>query len=108
MLRPGQDQDRTTPKDMSDAQLPGPSQTSVKEAVQQVAAAMHGIEPQKGPANSTLGPIPTNEIQLHQVPVQALLDTGSPITIVFGLLPASNSQKQISWPVPHRMEQSHL
>ena len=82
MLRPGQDQDRTTPKDTSDAQLPGPSQTSVKEAVQQVAATMHGIEPQKGPANSTLGPIPTSEVQLDQVPVQALLDTGSSITIV--------------------------
>ena len=31
---------------------------------------------------STLGPTPTTEVKLDGVPVKALLDTGSPISIV--------------------------
>lgn len=54
----------------------------VDEAVQQVMATMHGIEPHQTTARAMLGPTPTSEVLLDLVPVCALLDTGSPISIV--------------------------
>ena len=54
----------------------------VDEAVQQVMATMHGIESHQTTTKATLGPTPTSEVLLDQVPVKALLDTGSPISIV--------------------------
>ena len=59
-----------------------PSQNVVEEAVQRLVATMHGIETRQTQTNAFLGPPPTSEILLDEEPVQALLDTGSPITIV--------------------------
>ena len=72
-------------------ELAVPPEDIVDEAVQQVMATMHGIEPHQTTARATLGPTPTSEVLLDQVPVCALLDTGSPISIVsLGfLLPAA-------------------
>ena len=59
-----------------------PSQSVVEEAVQRLVATMHGIETRQTQTNAFLQPTPTSEILLDEEPVQALLDTGSPVTIV--------------------------
>ena len=43
---------------------------------------MHGISSPDAKDNPHLGPIIHSEVQLDGIPVQALLDTGSPATIV--------------------------
>ena len=54
--------------------------TVVDEAIQHVMATMYGISSEgTGP---TLGPNPRTEVKLDLVPVKALLDTGSPVSIV--------------------------
>ena len=53
----------------------------VGAAVSQVMATMHGIQPSsKTPAK--LGPTPTGDVLLDGIVVEALLDTGSPISII--------------------------
>lgn len=54
----------------------------VSAVVDQVAATMHSITSEDAQHSSTLGPIPMAEVQLEGEPVKALLDTGSPVTIV--------------------------
>ena len=53
----------------------------VSEAVSHVMATMHGIQPSNGmPAK--LGPTPTGDVFLDGTNIEALLDTGSPVSIV--------------------------
>ena len=61
---------------------PKPSQTAVDEAIQQIEATMHSIEQRDMSDNALLGPTPTSEVSLDQVPIQALLDTGCSNTII--------------------------
>ena len=58
------------------------NQDEVDLAVQRVTATMHVIEPQTSATKTTLGPTPITEVRLDNVPAKALLDTGSPISIV--------------------------
>ena len=62
--------------------LPTKSQDVVQEAVEQVMATMHGIETLPTHGIATLGPIPKCTVTLDSMPVEALIDTGSPISIV--------------------------
>ena len=68
MLQPndGEEQDLTTTGD------------AVKDAVTQIVARMHGIE--AGP--TSLGPVLTSEVGVDGSTVKALLDTGSPVSII--------------------------
>lgn len=43
---------------------------------------MHGIESQQAPPGAVIGPTLVKEVLLDQVPVQALLDTGFPMSTV--------------------------
>ena len=52
----------------------------ITNAVKQVMATMYGVKVSKDTA--TLGPTPTTKVLLDDLPVSALLDTGSPISIV--------------------------
>lgn len=52
----------------------------IAEAVTQVMATMYGVKASRHAA--TLGPTPTAGVLLDDVPVSALLDTGSPVSIV--------------------------
>ena len=53
----------------------------VSDAIDQVVATLHGVEPQQGIPSVLLGLTPISEVCLEGVPVKALLDTGSPISI---------------------------
>ena len=55
---------------------------AVEEAVSQVMTRMHGIKTSQTTENVPLGPIPTSEIKLDGTLTMALLDTGSPVSIV--------------------------
>ena len=57
-------------------------QDCLSDAVDQVVATLHGVEPQQVMPSVVLGPTPTSEVSLEGVPVKALLDTGSPISII--------------------------
>lgn len=52
----------------------------VADAISQVMATMYGVEASNDRA--TLGPTPTTEVLLDGSPIRALLDTGSPTSIV--------------------------
>ena len=66
---------------VKDSELNERSQSVVEEAVKQVMGMMHNIKP-SGTLDTALGPTPTSQITLDNAPVEALLDTGSPISIV--------------------------
>ena len=70
--------DKTGPSDNTDSG----SQNSVVEAVDKLVAVLHRVEPPQQVLPSVqLGIVPTSEVCLEGVPVKALLDTGSPISI---------------------------
>ena len=78
------------------------SESTVDEAVERVMGTMHNIKPSKTPHDVTLGPTPTSQITLDSAPVTALLDTGSPVSIVsldFYLKAAAQSRKPDQSPV---------
>ncbi len=54
----------------------------VSDALTEAAATMHVITPGKVREDARLGPTPTAKVELEGNPVVALLDTGSPVTIV--------------------------
>ena len=54
----------------------------LSNTIDQVVATLHGVEPQQVMPSVVLGPTLTSEVSLEGVPVKALLDTGSPISIV--------------------------
>ena len=54
----------------------------IEKAVTQMMATMHGITPRQTLPGGGLGPTPTCQVHLEGVPVKALLDTASPISIV--------------------------
>ena len=58
------------------------SHKEVEKVVKTLVATVHGIEPPQAPVKVFLGSTPTSGILLDQELVKALLDTGSPITIV--------------------------
>ena len=65
-------------------------------AVEQVMATMHGIETTPVQGTVTLGPVLRGRVELDSKPVEALIDTGSPISIVsleFYLQAAAERQK---------------
>ena len=53
----------------------------VEEALTAVTATLHGIRPHQGGDKAVLGPTVVGEVELEGTPVQALIDTGSPVTI---------------------------
>ena len=67
---------------VTDTELTGRSQSVVEEAVKQVMGTMHNIKLSGTPQDTVLGPTPVSQVTLDSAPVQALLDTGSPISIV--------------------------
>ena len=54
----------------------------LESTLDRVAATMHGLSSSNEVQDSRLGPTLTAEVQVEGVPVQALLDTGSPATII--------------------------
>ena len=52
----------------------------IADAVSQVMATMYGVE--AGDDTATLGPTPTTEVLIDCSPVRAVLDTGSPTSII--------------------------
>ena len=72
----------------------------VDDAVSQVVAGMYGIE-----ANSTdqtpPGPIPTSEVEVEGLTTRALLDTGSPVSIIH-LISSSKQPQPGRPPIRHR------
>ena len=60
----------------------GEDQDGVQEALEKAAATMYSILLNTSAKGTRLGPVPTSEVQLEGEQVMALLDTGSPLTIV--------------------------
>lgn len=56
-------------------------EAEVEEALTAVKATLHGIRSPEASEGSTLGPTIVGEVEFEGVPVKALLDTGSPVTI---------------------------
>ena len=87
-----------------DLQMSG---TTVENALQQETIRMYGIET-SGTGNmkdTTLGPTPTCRIYLDGTPTTALLDTGSPVSIIsldFFLKAAGANRVQDQSPVDRR------
>lgn len=54
----------------------------VEEALSEVKTTLHGIRPPESMEGAVLGPTITAEVELEGEPVKALIDTGSPVTIV--------------------------
>ena len=61
---------------------PSTEQNIVDTAVEQVMATMHGIETLPTQSAVTLGPVLHAVVKLDSKPVEALIDTGSPVSIV--------------------------
>ena len=57
-------------------------QHELEGTLDQVAATMHGLPPRNKAQDSQLGPTLTTKVQVEGVSVQALLDTGSPASII--------------------------
>ena len=57
-------------------------QDCLGHTIDQVVATLHGVKAQQVMPSVVLGPTLTSEVSLEGVPVKALLDTGSPISIV--------------------------
>ena len=65
------------------SQLSDPQQNSLLDsALNTITATMHGLTPANPKPGLKLGPTLTTEVEIEGVSVQALLDTGSPATIV--------------------------
>ena len=65
-------------KESSPISSKGKEEEAITEAVSRVVARMHGIE--AGP--TPLGPVLTSEVKVDGATTQALLDTGSPVSII--------------------------
>ena len=63
---------------------PGSKSTGdgVQEALERVSATMYSISSKASGDGVQMGPVPTAEVELEGQQVQALLNTGSPVTIV--------------------------
>ena len=82
-----------------------PAQDVVEEAVMRHMAHMFGISPDATTSNLTLGPTPISEILLDGTPTAALIDTGSPVSIVsldFFLTAAKADREEGQTPVEFR------
>ena len=54
----------------------------MEEALTEVVATLHGVSPKEVDHNVCLGPTITTLVMFECTPVSALLDTGSPVTII--------------------------
>ena len=50
--------------------------------ISEVATRLHGIEPPAAAEKTRLGPVLTTTVSVEGAPAQAMIDTGSPVTIV--------------------------
>lgn len=78
-------------------------EAEVEEALTKVVATLHGVSPKEVDHIVCLGPTITTLVTLEGTPVRALLDTGTPVTIVslgFALGAMANSEP---WPNPYRL-----
>lgn len=57
-------------------------QAEVEESLAEAVATLCTLTPGKGPSGATLGPTLSATVSFEGVPVSALLDSGSPVTIV--------------------------
>ena len=57
-------------------------EAELDNALTKVTATMHGIVSENSESNAQLGPTPTAKVKLEGSETEALLDTGSPVTIV--------------------------
>ena len=80
MLLADQDEDKKPQEKPQEEASAGPD--SVEEAVSKVMAQMFRISPDEPTKDTTLGPTPTSEILLDGMLTTALVDTGSPVSIV--------------------------
>ena len=80
MLLADQDEDKKPQEKPQEEASVGPD--IVEEAVSKVMAQMFRISPDEPTKDTTLGPTPTSEILLDGMPTTALVDTGSPVSIV--------------------------
>ena len=79
MVRPDGEQGIMT---SSGTTPPATSQAAIDKGVQEMQATMHGIESQQTSPNAVKRSTLMKEVLMDQVPVRALLDTGSPVSIV--------------------------
>ena len=56
--------------------------TVVEDTLESTLVTLHGVSPVSQPAEGIMGPIPTVEIEVEGTPATAIVDTGSPVTIV--------------------------
>ena len=59
-----------------------PGNSGIEDAIEQASATLHGIKPESIDSEFQLGPTPTSEVSLEGSPTKALLDSGSPVSIV--------------------------
>ena len=90
------------------------SEDEVTNALEQVMATLHGLltSPSDAPRTPTLGPVPKAILQVEGVPVEALVDTGAPVSIInlnFLLAALAKNRKPEQSPAEWRTEvEKHL
>ena len=65
----------------------------MENAVEQAITTLYGIKPESIDSDFQLGPTPTSEVSLEGSPTKALLDSGSPVSIVFFIKPCIQNCK---------------
>ena len=56
--------------------------TTVEQALEDTLVTLHGVKPTQQSVQGVLGPTPTTTVDVEGSPAQALIDTGSPVTII--------------------------
>ena len=92
----------TLPKDINEEMATECKTNVIKEAISHVMATMYGVKASRDTAK--FGPTPTTEVLLDDVPVRALLDTGSPsiVSLEFFLRAAATRRTQEQTPADWR------
>ena len=85
------------------------SEDEVTNALEQVMATLHGLltSSSDAPRTPTLGPVPKAILQVEGVPVEALVDTGAPVSIInlnFLLAALAKNRKPEQSPAEWRTE----
>lgn len=56
--------------------------TVVEDTLESTLITLHGVSPVSSSGQGVMGPVPTVEIEVEGIPATAIIDTGSPVTIV--------------------------
>ena len=75
-------QEPTPPQDPDSPAEDKWQDSAIEQALNSTLVTVHGVESEVKPEGSILGPIPTTTVMVEGKPAKALVDTGSPVSIL--------------------------